>query len=98
MLGVCLCVAWLKNEDQAAIRTGCFFIAGFLGITFVLLTFIISGLASNDTSDYIDITMDYDIDCQFTGVVNATVAFSYILIGFFCYSWSVCFYLLSEST
>ena len=96
MLGVCLCVAWLKNEDQAAIRTWCFFIAGFLGFTFVLLTVINSGLASNDTSDYNDI--DYDIDCQFTGVVHATVAFSYILIGFFCYSWSVCFYLLSEST
>lgn len=94
MLGVCLCVAWLNNEDQAAIHIWCFFIAGFLGIIFVLLTLINSGLVSNDTSAY----NDAYIDCQFTGVVNTTVAFSYILIGFFCYSWSICFYLLRETT
>ena len=92
MAGVCLCVAFFKEEDQEIIRTCCFYIACILGIAFLIMVGVVTGLAFNG-----DAINGYKNDtCKYSETIIATVGFSYGLVIFFCYCWVCCFCLISN--
>ena len=92
MAGVCLCVAFFKGEDQEIIRTCCFYIACILGIAFLIMVGVVTGLAFNENA-----INGYKHDtCKYSETIIATVGFSYGLVVFFCYCWVCCFCLISK--
>ena len=92
MAGVCLCVAYFKGEDQEIIRSCCFYIACILGIAFLIMVGVVTGLAFNG-----DAINGYKNDtCKYSETIIATVGFSYGLVVFFCYCWVCCFCLISN--
>ena len=92
MAGVCLSVAFLKGEDYEVVRTCCFYIVCILGIAFLIMLAVVTGLAFNENA-----MNAYKNDtCKYSEIIIATVGFSYGLIVFFCYCWMCCFCLLSN--
>ena len=93
MAGVCLCVAFFKGEDYEVIRTCCFYIACVLGIAFLIMVAVVTGLAFNENA--INGYKNEDT-CKYSETIVATVGFSYGLVVFFCYCWMFCFCLISN--
>ena len=92
MAGVCLCVAIAKGERNKDVRTCGFYIACILGIAFLIMVVVVTGLAFNENA----INGYKDVDCHYSEALFATVGFSYGLVIFFCFSWVFCFCLIKE--
>ena len=87
---VCVCVACTGDERCNACRTGLFFIACFLGMSFLFLLAINSAIVFNHIPSVVH------GNCHYSQTLSAVVCYSYGLVIFFCCCWIACYSIVKN--